>query len=684
MNRLDPVDDRRPAITPQLALRVAALGIVAFIAFGIVFFRLWYLQVLDGDKYLAQARENRVRVERIQAPRGNIVDRNGLALVENRRATVVSLDPRRVSPQVREAISAWGQKMGQRERRPKGRKGEPYPMPRPDASLAELERRLSRVLKLRASTIHARVVSSLVQVPYADVRLKTDVDSPLRNYIEEHKEDFPGIKVDQVYLRRYPYRKLAAQIVGTVGQINDDQLKMKRYRGVKQGTVIGQEGLEAEYDKYLRGRDGAYRILVNALGERRGAVTARDPQPGRQLRLTMDIGLQEAGEKALAEAGGGKPGAFVAIDPDNGAIYAMGSSPTYDPRALSRPLTEAQYKRLFGQGGTARFNRAIGGFYPTGSTFKAITAVAALAAGVTSPGRIVNDSGCLQIGARESDKACNAGDTSYGPVNLVRAIQVSSDVYFYQMGLDLNPDPKHPLQKWARRLGLGHRTGIDLPNEGSGLVPDPAWRDRQNRKEARCRKKLKTSSCGYADGTNRPWGPGDETNLSVGQGDLQASPLQMAVAYSSIVNGGRVVRPHIGSQIEEGDDGRLVQRFEPPAAKRVKIAAEWRGAIMEGLRKAASESGGTSADVFKDWPHDRFPVYGKTGTAERPGRPDDQSWYVAYAYDAQRPDRKPIVIAATIEDGGFGAEAAAPAVRLMLSKWFNVKAKLVRGESHSR
>jgi penicillin-binding protein 2 len=680
---LDPVSERRPPVSPQMALRVAAFGVGAFVLFAIVFFRLWYLQVLDGDKYLAQARENRVRTERIQAPRGQIVDRNGLTLVDNRKATVVSLDPRSIPSEFRSAAAAWGQQMGLRAKRKKGHQGPRPPMPLAAGDQAVLFKRLGNVLGMSWRTINQRVVSSLIQVPYADIRIRTDVTTAERDFLEERKDKFPGVTVDEVYLRSYPNKGVAAQMIGTIGEITEKQLADKKhFKGIKAGTYIGQSGLEDEYDRYLRGKDGAYRIAVNALGERQNAVTARDPTPGRELKLTLDLGLQQAAEKALKNAGGGRPGAFVAMDPTDGSVLAMGSYPTYDPRELTRTFsTQAAWNAKFGKAaGDPLFNRAIGGFYPTGSTFKPITSIAALASGQTSPGRVIDDNGCIQVGARSVDVQCNAGKVANGPVSLVRAIQVSSDVYFYQLGMDMNPDPSHPLQKWARRLGLGHRTGIDLPSEGSGLMPDPAWRDRQNRKEARCAKKM-GHPCGYADGTNRPWSVGDETNLAVGQGDLQASPLQMAVAYSTIVNGGKVPRPHLGAQIN--DSRGLVQRIAPPAAKHVKIDPVWRDTIMQGLHLAASASGGTSADVFKGWPQSRYPVFGKTGTAQRAGHANDQSWYVAYSYDKTRPSHRPIVIACTIEDAGFGAEAAAPAVRLMLSKWFNVHAQLVRGSSHT-
>jgi penicillin-binding protein 2 len=684
---LDPVNDRRPPVTPQMALRVAGVGVLALVLFGIIFFRLWYLQVLDGDKYLAQARSNRVRTERIQAPRGEVVDRYGNTLIGNRRATVVTIDPRSIPLEFRTAIAGWGQQMTRRSMtiKRKGHPGPPPPMPQAAGETSTLFHRLATVLQLSPQTVNRRVVSSILQVPYADIRVKTAVDVAQRDFLEEHKELFPGVTVDEAYLRSYPYKQLAAQLIGSVGEISKAQLADKKdYKGIKPGTYIGQSGIEAEYDKYLRGNDGVYRIEVNAAGERRAGGTTREPTPGKMLKLTLDLGLQQKAEQALQDAGNGHPGAFVALNPDTGAVYAMGSYPTYNPSDLNRPFSsQAAYDRKFGHAaGDPLFNRAIGGFYPTGSVFKPITSLAALQTGVTSTGRIVDDKGCINVGTTLADQRCNAGSTAYGPVNLSKALQVSSDVYFYEMGKELDPKPGHPLQKWARRLGLGHRTGVDLPGEGTGLVPDRAWRDRQNRKEARCRKKL-GHPCGYADGTNRPWTGGDEVNLAIGQGDLQASPLQMAVVYSTIVMNGKVPRPHVGQEVE--DSRGTVEKILQPASKHVKgIDPGWRAAILEGLHLAASAKGGTSADVFKDWPQNRYPVFGKTGTAQRPGHSNDQSWYVAYAYDKTRPDANPIVVACTIEDAGFGAEAAAPAVRLMLSKWFHVKAALVRGSSTTR
>jgi penicillin-binding protein 2 len=685
---LDPVNDRRPPITPQMALRVAGVGVLGFVLFGIIFFRLWYLQVLDGDKYLAQARENRVRTERIQAPRGAIVDANNLTLVDNRRATVVSLDPRTVPVALRTAIAAWGQQMTARSKRPKGHQGPRPPMPQATGDLAALYHRLARVLQLSPQTISRRVVQSIVQVPYANVRLKTDVPRPQRDYIAERRAQFPGVTVDQAYVRAYPNRSLAAQLLGTVGEITQSQLDdRKSYKGIKAGTDIGQNGLEAEYDQYLRGEDGSYRIEVNAAGERRRALTATDPKPGRTLKLTLDQGLQQAGEAAIRKVAGGLPGAFVALNPETGAIYAMGSQPSYDPRQLNGPFaTKAAYDAKFGQAaGAPLINRADESAYPTGSIFKPITALAAMSAGVMRPTDTFNDTGCYQTGARTIDRSCNAKRTANGTVSLVSALKVSSDVYFYDLGKKLYNQGSTALQTWSRKMGLGRKTGIDVPYERAGLIPSPAWVRTVNAAEMACRKKTHKPSCGIGSGA-ASWNPGDNENLAVGQGALQATPLQMAVVYSTLVNGGRVPRPHLAAQVQ--DSNGFVQKIDAPTARQVTIDPAWRAPIMQGLYDAANADKGTSKQVWDNgWPRSRFPIFGKTGTAERFYGPSqiekDQSWYVAYSYDTQR-QHDPIVVVCTIEQAGFGAEFAAPAARLIMSKYFGVQPKVVRGSSQTR
>ena len=677
MSPMRDLEDRRPPLSPQLAMRVAILGGVALALFAIIFFRLWFLQVLSGDEYLVQARENRTRDVRIQAPRGEIVDRNGATLVANRYANVVQIEPQDLPEQVISDAATWGQMAGRRLARPKGRRGEPVPLP-PIATpeLKQRYRRLARLLDMRTSTIHRRVIEGLAQLPYSAVTIRSDAPYSVLAYIKERQELFPGVEVQRVYLRDYPRDQLAAQLLGYVGEISPKELRQRRNRGVKQGTIIGKAGLEYTYDRYLRGRDGAKVLKVDANGRfvSDEPVAERKPIPGRQLRLSVDLGLQKAGQDGMRAIGGGLPGGFVAMNPNNGQVYAMGSYPSFDPSIFSKPISQSRFEQLTSEeNGAPLINRAIAGTYPTGSTFKPVTALAALDKGLINPEAVINDPGCIKIGTRE---ACNAKKTAYGAVNMRRALQVSSDVYFYMLGRDLFFGGGEQLQKWAKRLGFNRRSGLDLPDERRGQIPGRKWRERLNEQERKCRKTNKGKPCYAVE--MRPYNVGDNVNLSVGQGEIAASPLQAALAYSTVITGGRVPRPHLGLEVQDSN-GRLIQRIDPGTARKVKIQSAWRQAIMDGLALAARQAPGTSAGVFAGWPNERYPIYGKTGTAETfvKGVPYDQSWYVGYVPHPT----KPIVIAATIERGGFGAEKAAPLVRRMLAHWFDIPEKARASEA---
>uniref|UniRef100_A0A6J5Z0K8 Unannotated protein n=1 Tax=freshwater metagenome TaxID=449393 RepID=A0A6J5Z0K8_9ZZZZ len=668
-------------LTPQLAMRVAVLGGIALMLFAIVFLRLWFLQVLTGDQAVHEAVNNRVRTVAVAAPRGAVLDRNGKTLVENRAASVMQLDPQQLPPATRTAAAQWGQAMTTWARTPRKDRGARPAIPPPaNAAIAARYRRLASVLGVSAGTINRRVTEQLAQLPYANVRVQVDVPNSVRNYLLERPRQFPGVSVDQIYVRRYPGGVGAAQLLGAVGQVSPEQLKADSFRGVLSGAIVGQEGLERSYDRYLRGADGTKSITVDAGGRLQGQRISRESRAGNSVRTSLDSSLQRTGERALASAvggGSGTAGAFVAIDPRNGRVLALGSAPTYDPSDRAKPIaTAAEYERRFGAAaGAPLFNRAISGAYPTGSIFKPITALAGLENGLITEQTTINDPGVLTVGQQ---KFYNAGRQANGPVSLVRALQVSSDVYFYEVGREANPVKGQIIQTWARRLGLDRATGIDLPGESAGTIPDRQWRAGQNAKEVAYEKetgKKCPPDCLYSD--KRPWSVGDNIQLAVGQGDVQASPLQMAVAYSTIANGGTVVRPHLGLAIES-ETGQQLERITAPPLRRVVIDPVHQKAILEGLHRSTLDDG-TSADVFSGWNQSKYPVYGKTGTAERPPRPD-QSWYAAYVPSAT----KPIVIVATVEDGGFGAESAAPAVCTMLSQWFSQPDRCSSGTSRTR
>ena len=611
-------NERRPTLTPRLAVRVAVIGGIALMGFAVIFFRLWFLQVLSGDKYLAEANDNRVREIKVQAPRGEIVDREGRVLVRNRVGYAVKVTPASLPEDLN-------------ERR-------------------EMYRRLGRVLGMRPKRIERRVERQLRALPFATATVKTDVQEQLFAYLLERQEQFPGVTIERVFLRQYPHHEIGAHLFGTVGEVTQEQLDSEHYRGVDLGDRVGQSGIEGEYDRFLRGKNGATRVQVDALGNLSRELRTRPPQQGRQLRLSVDLDVQRVGQEALASGTGA--GAFAVMDVRNGEVIALGSQPSFDPNIFAKAVKLSDYRRLQSEEyGKPLFNRAIQGGYPTGSTFKLITATAALQSGLITPATVLYDGGSITIG---NIVFKNAGGAAHGALALPQALTVSSDVFFYQLGRDMDGRGDGlALQRWARRLGIGRRTGIDLPAEEPGRLPTPKWRNRLFKKHL----------------TDRPWSVGDNVNLSVGQGDLAANPLQMAVAYATIANGGRVLRPRLGMRIEDSA-GRALQQLEAPTARKLKIDPSFRGAILDGLHGAASAPGGTSTEVFAGFP---IPVAGKTGTAEKGLGRADQSWYVALA---PYPDPK-YVVAVTDEAGGFGAETAAPMARRILAELFTVDEKRI-------
>jgi penicillin-binding protein 2 len=659
MSAIEPVRPRDPRVpvSQGLALRVAILGGIAVVFFSVIFFRLWYLQILTGEQYVHQADVNRVRDLPIPAPRGDILDRSGQPIVASRTTNAVQITPSELPPAGPERTALY--------------------------------HRVGSLLGLSAGRINALVERGRTAVRYAPVTIKTDAGPGVLTVLAERAAEFPGVSQEPVSIRSYPYGEMAAQILGHVDQVSEPELKTKAFRGVRAGTIVGQEGLEYYYDRYLRGRAGVQRVAVDASGNPVATKLAPElPIAGHSLKVTLDQGLQKESEKALLQGianaqAGGKPanaGAFVAMDPRNGQVLAMGSYPSFDPNKFAKPLTSAEYAALQGSGSAAGplTDRAVDGTYPTGSTFKPITAMGALESGVITPSEGLGAGKCIYV---STQAFCNAGQAEFGAVALVQALKVSSDTYFFEVGERANSHGG-VIQGMARKLGIGHQTGIDLPSEFEGVVPDSAWRQRQNAAELACERRTHRHSCGIVAEV-KPWTVGDNMHLAVGQGDLLTDPLQMAVAYSTLANAyrnggaGTVVTPHLGLEIDEGRGG-LLQSLSFPPAHRVQLNPTDVGLVMEGLHEAASQPGGTSADVWTGWNQSADPVFGKTGTAQHLGK-EDQSWYMCYIGDPTRP----IVIAVTVEQGGFGAETAAPIARLMAAKWFGQPERFVAGSSHT-
>jgi penicillin-binding protein 2 len=696
--RFGPPEDQRPPLTPQLALRAAMVGTFALAIFAIIFFRLWFLQVLSGNQYLAQAANNRSREIPIAAPRGEILDATGkIVLVNSVSALAVKVSP----PDLPVPVSLTN-------------------IDRPPRADAVVYNRLATTMGIstkrvrckvhapppnvfRLSKIACDVAQQLTLLPYDDVTIRSgaSVSKYLQFHIAELQEEFQGVEVQRIYITHYPYGELAAQVLGTVGPINSAESRERVYHGIPPDSIIGQSGLEAQYDSFLRGTDGYEKIQINSLGQPTGELPGKAPVRGHNLKLSLDSQVQQVGQNSLQEsmsANDSPGGAFVAMDPQTGAVYGMGSLPSFNPNVFTgNDLSQAAYSQLTNpNNGDPLLNRAIQSAGPTGSTFKVITATAALESGAWSLDQSYDDTGQFCI-----DSQCrhNSGHAAYGVVNLESAIQVSDDDFFYNLGALTNtPDPiAHPsggpLDQWARSFGIGSKTGIDVAGEVPGTLPTPKWRAQRNQLETDCDNatgpfrwtngvdtsahhhkgwhrgaKHAPGGCGIADGTDRPWSVGDNINLAVGQGDVQVTPLQLAVAYSAIANGGTIVRPHVGEDIQN-EDGTILQTIDPPPSRHININPFYLSAIQTGLREAASTPGGTSDDVFGNFGQQ---VYGKTGTAQyispTTGIEQDYAWYACFVPASAT--SKPIVVVVTVEKGGFGAVAAAPVARQILSQWF--------------
>ncbi|HEX6153833.1 MAG TPA: penicillin-binding protein 2 [Solirubrobacterales bacterium] len=590
----------QPLPGSRLALRVAVLSGIALVLFAILFFRLWNLQVISGDEYLAEAKNNRTRESKVIAPRGEILDRNGQTIVDNRASLALQVNTGKLPED-------------------------------PAEERAQLVR-LGALLEMPLRKVRRTIKEEEEVAAGAPVTLKQDVGYELIAYLEENQDEFPGVAVERVFVRRYPSETLAAHLLGSVGEIDEEELKDPDYRNLEPGDEIGRGGIEYSYDRFLRGEPGLTKIQVDASGQPTpgGQLVSQPPVPGENLKLTIDADVQAAGEAGLAAYG---HGGFISMNIETGEILALGSNPTFDPADLIEP-TQAEVNELYRDPLLAPLvNRATEGVYPTGSIFKIIPALAALENGVITPDEAINDPGQIEIGGMTFK---NAGSQAYGPVALERALEVSSDVYFYTLGARMWDSGE--LQEWARKLGIARWTGLDLPEEAEGLLPTKKWRD-------------ELAAEGLAE--ERPWSIGDNVQLATGQGDLQTSPLQMAVAYAALGNGGKIVTPHVGKEIEDAQ-GRVLHEFEPKVRRRVQIDPGYRDAILDGLHAAAQGPEGTGTDVFGGFP---IEIAGKTGTAERVGY-GDQSWFAALSpYPNPR-----IVTIATVEQGGFGAEAAAPVV----------------------
>ena len=651
----DPRVEEPYRLTPQLALRIGILGAITLAVFGILFFRLWALQVLSGTQYLRAAQNNQLRTIRIEAPRGAIVDREGRILVDNKQATAIQIVP--------------------------------ADLPRRGLERQRELRRLSRILDVPYARV-ARDLRRQASNPLAHVTVKAAAREDEVAYLLEHENELPGVQIAETYIRHYPFQSLAAHVLGYVGEINSDQLKRLRKRGYELGDKIGQGGVESTYDTYLRGQPGRAQLRVDSMGRPRSSVIPmRAQKRGYSLRLTIDIQVQRAAEQALREAIAyartqdckgcwmSNGGAIVAIDPRNGEIRALASNPTYQPRVYvgqpnPRELAPLMNQPKAEQANFPGVNRVTQGLYPPGSTFKPVTALAAMQEHILSPYSTLDCTSTYTAG-RDKQVFRNWDPNVSAAMTLPTALGASCDTYFYAVGdafYKLPPERGQPLQAWAKRLGFGHPTGIDVGHEEGGLVPTIAWKRKR-----------------WADNeVEKLWKPGDSIQLAIGQKDLEVTPLQMAAFYAFLANGGKVVKPHVANRVEEptaGSGQPIVRRsLAPPPPRSLNVDPGAIAAIRDGLYKATHESYGTASSVFGAYP---IPIAGKTGTAEKArdlgGYADlvDQSWFCGYG-----PTNEPeLVVCAVIENAGFGGAVAAPATAKVFAKYFGIDSYVAQAKA---
>jgi penicillin-binding protein 2 len=581
--------------------RVLALAALASIGFVVLIGQLWYLQALEGGRLQELSDKNRIRVRPVAAPRGILFDRNGLPLVDNRPAFTLSLIPREMDD--------------------------------PDTVLA----RLSVLLKIPLQELQAsldRVATDSLR----PVRIRRGLSLEDVTKVEERKLELPGVIVEVEPQRIYPTSTFAAHLLGYVREVSEEQMKQGRYR---RGDMIGQSGLERLLDDYLRGTDGGERIEVDALGRPVRLVKREEPNPGAQVITTVDRRIQEAAERALA----GRPGAVVAIDPRNGDILAMTSSPAFALDQFTGSLDRDEWLRMVRDPMTPLMNRALQSQYAPGSVFKVVVAAAGLQEGSLTPADHVHCNGEFHMGGWTFKDWKEGG---HGHVDLRSALIHSCNVFFYQAGLRVGADA---IVRYARAFGLGTLPGTELGMEKAGFIPITSVSRRRQR---------------------RGWQAGDTVNISIGQGPVLVTPMQVARMMAAIANGGILWKPRLVERVERAD-GTLAYASASKMTGQVNLSPVVLAFLRSALVGVVNE-GGTGAAA-------RLPgvlIAGKTGTAQSVAKSDaskgqDHAWFASFA-PANDPQ---VVLVVLVERGGKGGQVAAPIARQIYQAIFLEKVAMV-------
>ena len=571
--------------------------IISVLVIAVLIGRAAYLQIYQGEYYAGLADGNRIRIVPSMAPRGTFYDRNGELLVTNRPGFSVSLLP----------LTA----------------------PISDDVIA----RLSDLLKVPTDDIKTKIAG---HSGFNPIRIKTDVTPDIVSIIEEQKSQYPGVVIEVTPIRDYLLKQEGAHTFGYVSEINDTELEKMKDEGYKSGDIIGKFGIEKIYDKELRGENGGQQVEVDVSGKPVQILGRKEPVPGDDLELTIDIKLQQAAEKAVDEQLtqiGAHAAAAVVMNPQTGEILAMVSRPAFDPNLFAHGISSKDWNQLNNNPYHPMDNKTITGEYPPGSTFKIVTGTAALTEGVVTPDEQIFDSGHHWIIPKG-----NADGEALGWLNFRSALAHSDNVYFYEMGNRLGIDR---LEKYARMFGLGAKTGIDLPYEASGLVANRRYKEKN-----------------FDDGE---WYLSETFDAAIGQGFNLVTPLQAAMVMGEIAADGKRYKPHVVNRII-APDGSVVKDFQPELLSQLDVPEEDIKLVQDGLHDVTKY--GTAASSFRGFTVD---IAGKTGTAENSqGR--DHGWFVAYGPF----DNPNVVVAVIVENGGYGSQSAVPIGRKILEAAFGL------------
>ncbi|OPG14794.1 penicillin-binding protein 2 [Microbispora sp. GKU 823] len=625
--------------------RLLVVHLLVAVLFLVLLGRLWQVQVLDGDRYARMAAENHTRRVVVPAVRGEIVDDRGRPLARDRAAVRVSVD--------RAALDRL-----------------------PDRGRAVLSR-LAELLGRPRKQLAARLRPCGPGVnkpcwagsPYEPVPVAGEVSERVALHLMEREDDLPGVRVERRPVREYPRGTLAAHLLGYLAPGSSGA-----GRGGAEPT--GRDGLEAQYEDDLSGRAGSREVVVDSAGRAVRTVRERAPVPGATLVTSIDARVQAVVEKALKRAAGrvagaAGSGAAVVMDVRTGRIVALAGYPAYDPSVWTGGIRQTDYERLTSEAhGLPLISRAIQGQWPPASTWKIVSTAAAARAGYPLDGHY-DCSGSYRIGDRSFR---NFGGANLGGMDLHRALVVSCDTIFYRFAhrMWLKDDgarrPADPMQHMARAFGFGVRTGVDLPGEAAGRVPDRTWKREtweRTRKQTCADARTGYPSVARTDPRRAAyltaiakencdhgylWTAGDAANFSIGQGDVLVTPLQLARAYAALANGGTLFSPRVGRAVV-GRDGRVLREITPPVTGRLPVPDRTLAYIRQAL--ADVPRSGTAAPAFAGFPLDKVPVAGKTGTAEAYGAADT-SWFASFA----PADHPRLAVVVVVSEGGTGAEAA--------------------------